>query len=100
MQSLSNVRHHLLERSPLVAGGDLVLGYGKFAEQVKLQLELRVPGHGHHDHVALTILGYKDGLIQFVGEVRYLVCLVAQVGNGFDDRHGSSLLLHRQYYII
>jgi hypothetical protein len=93
MKPFSDVRHDLLERSPLVAGGDLVLGYGKFAEKVEFQLKLCVSRHGHNDHITLAVFGYEDGFIQFVGEIGYLVRFVAQVGNGFYHRHRASSLL-------
>jgi len=35
------------------------LGNGKLAEKLQFHLELVITRHGHNDHVALSVLGYK-----------------------------------------
>jgi hypothetical protein len=63
------------------------LRYSKLAVEVKLELELRVMGNRHDNHIPLTILCDEDRGIGFVDDVRDFIRFITQIRNGFDDGH-------------
>jgi hypothetical protein len=93
MDALPQLTGHCKEIFPLRAGGYLLLRHGQLSVKVDERLLPLILLHTEDYHVAAAVAGDIDRLMGLAAKIRYLVGIVAQVGNRTNGRHDSHLLI-------